>query len=49
MLYHLNRFLMGLKMSDEIDTDMIEEWQPCLLVGCPTGDCAAAPCRRTMN
>lgn len=25
MLYHLNRFLMGLKMSDEIDTDMIEE------------------------
>ena len=25
MLYHQNRFLMGLKMSDEIDTDMIEE------------------------
>ena len=25
MLYHLNRFLMGLKMSDEIDTDMIDE------------------------
>ncbi|MBD7962012.1 hypothetical protein [Comamonas avium] len=25
MLYHQNRFLMGMKMSDEIDTDMIEE------------------------
>lgn len=25
MLYHQNRFLMGFKMSDEIDTDMIEE------------------------